>query len=31
MLREAERARLVEGLLEDAAVEGMVGLREEGF
>lgn len=29
--REAERARLVEGLLEDAAVEGSVGLREEGF
>lgn len=31
MFREVERARLVEGLLDDAAVEGMVGLRGDGF
>jgi hypothetical protein len=31
MFREADRARLVEGLLDDAAVEGRAGLRGEGF
>jgi hypothetical protein len=31
MVREAERAIPSEGLLDDAALEGKVGLRVEGF